>query len=70
LLIRRARIIAGARNKLKALYEIIKEQYTKENQIIVYCGATKVGNSNYIEGKVDEEEKRQIEIVVDMLETN
>lgn len=67
LLIKRARIIAGARNKLKALYDIIKEQYVTENQILVYCGATTVENSSYIEGKVDEEEKRQIAIVVDML---
>ena len=70
LLIKRARIIAGARNKLKALYEIIKEQYIMENQILVYCGATTVENSSYIEGKIDEEEKRQIEIVVDMLGNN
>ncbi len=70
LLIKRARIIAGARNKLKALYEIIKEKYVMENQILVYCGATTVENSSYIEGKVDEEEKRQIEIVVDMLGNN
>lgn len=67
LLIKRARIIAGARNKLKALYEIISEQYVMENQILVYCGATTVENSSYIEGKIDEEEKRQIEIVVNML---
>lgn len=67
LLIKRSRIIAGARNKLKALYEIIKEQYVTERQILVYCGATTVENSSYIEGKVDEEERRQIEIVVDML---
>jgi len=70
LLIKRARIIAGARNKLKALYEIIKEQYVTENQILIYCGATTVENSSYIEGKVDEDEKRQIEIVVDMLGNN
>jgi superfamily II DNA or RNA helicase len=70
LMIKRARIIAGARNKLKALYEIIKEQYVTENQILVYCGATTVENSSYIEGKIDEEEKRQIEIVVDMLGNN
>jgi len=70
LLIKRARIIAGARNKLKALYEIIKEKYVTENQILVYCGATTVENSSYIEGKVDEDEKRQIEIVVDMLGNN
>jgi len=67
LLIKRARIIAGARNKLNALYKIIKEQYVTENQMLIYCGATTIENSNYIEGKVDEEEKRQIEIVVDML---
>lgn len=67
LLIKRARIIAGARNKLKALYEIINEQYVMENQILVYCGAATVEKSSYIEGKVDEEEKRQIEIVVNML---
>jgi superfamily II DNA or RNA helicase len=70
LLIKRARIIAGARNKLKALYEIIKKQYVTENQILVYCGATTIENSSYVEGKVDEEEKRQIEIVVDMLGNN
>lgn len=67
LLIKRARIIAGARNKLKALYEIIKEKYVMDNQILVYCGATTVENSSYIEGRVDEDERRQIEIVVDML---
>jgi len=67
LLIKRARIVAGARNKLKALYEIIKSEYINDNQLLVYCGATTVENSSYIEGKVEEEEKRQIEIVVDML---
>jgi superfamily II DNA or RNA helicase len=67
LLIKRARVVAGARNKLKALYNIINSDYKNDNQLLVYCGATTVENSSYIEGKVDEEEKRQIEIVVDML---
>jgi superfamily II DNA or RNA helicase len=67
LLIKRARVVAGARNKLKALYNIINSDYINDNQLLVYCGATTVENSSYIEGKVDEEEKRQIEIVVDML---
>lgn len=67
LLIKRARIVAGARNKLKALYDIIKSEYVADNQILVYCGATTVENSSYIEGKIEEEEKRQIEIVVNML---
>ncbi|MDY0278061.1 MAG: DEAD/DEAH box helicase family protein [Acholeplasma sp.] len=67
LLIKRARIIAGARNKLTALYKIIKSEYSEDNQILVYCGATTIENSCYIEGQVEEEEKRQIEIVIDML---
>ncbi|MFA6887569.1 MAG: DEAD/DEAH box helicase family protein [Fermentimonas sp.] len=67
LLIKRARIIAGARNKLKALYDIIKDKYTDDNNLLIYCGATTVENSSYIEGKVDDEEKRQIEIVLNML---
>jgi superfamily II DNA or RNA helicase len=67
LLIKRARIIAGARGKLKAIYKIIKDNYVDDDHILVYCGATTVENSNYIEGKVDQEEQRQIEAVVNML---
>lgn len=67
LLIQRARIVAAARNKLKELYDIIRENYKDDNQMLIYCGATTVENSSYIEGKVDDEEKRQIDIVVDML---
>ncbi len=67
LLLKRARIIAGARNKLRALYEIIKDKYVTKSHILVYCGATNVEYSSYIEGKVDDDEKRQIDIVVNML---
>jgi superfamily II DNA or RNA helicase len=67
LLIKRARVVAAARNKISALYEIIKNEYANDNQMLIYCGATTVENSCYIEGKVDTEEKRQIEIVVEML---
>lgn len=64
LLIKRARIISGARNKLSALYEIIKK-YREDNNILVYCGATKILQDR--EDDYDEEDKRQIEAVVDML---
>ena len=64
LLIKRARIVAGARNKLPALYEII-EKYRYDNNILVYCGATKYYQAE--EDKDDVEEQRQIEAVVDML---
>lgn len=64
LLIKRARIVAGARNKLSALYEIIKK-YKDDNNLLVYCGATKVLQDR--EDEFDEEDKRQIEAVVNML---
>ena len=64
LLIKRARLIAGARNKLSALYNIISK-YKDDNNILVYCGATKVFFDR--EDDFDEEDKRQIEEVVNML---
>lgn len=64
LLIKRARIVAGARNKLSALYNIISK-YKDDNNILVYCGATKVFFDR--EDDFDDEDKRQIEEVVNML---
>ena len=64
LLIKRARIVAGARNKLSALHNIIS-RYKDDNNILVYCGATKVFYDR--EDDFDEEDKRQIEEVVNML---
>lgn len=64
LLIKRARIIAGARNKLKALEELM-ENYKNDNNILVYCGATKVFFDR--EDDYDEDDARQIEKVVDIL---
>lgn len=63
LLIKRARIIAGARNKVNALEESIKP-YSKDCNMLVYCGAVKYGDSGYED---DEEERRQISVVLDML---
>ncbi|MGV8155000.1 MAG: DEAD/DEAH box helicase family protein [Alkaliphilus sp.] len=67
LLIKRARIVAGARAKLTELFSIIQEKYTDSNQMLIYCGATNVNFSIYEEGSVDDDEKRQIEIVLDLL---
>lgn len=64
LLIKRARIIAGARNKITALKKAI-EPYKDDNNILVYCGATKVSVSE--DEPIDAEEIRQIEKVVDLL---
>lgn len=75
LLIKRARIVSGARNKVKKLYELMQKHKT-ENNMLVYCGATKVPNDNYTgfdydydydDNKFDGRSKKQIDIVADML---
>ena len=76
LLIKRARIVSGARNKIKTLYELMQD-HKNDNNMLVYCGATKVPNENYINNfdynydydsnEFDGASKRQIDIVADML---
>lgn len=67
LLIKRSRIIAGAKNKIDALCNIIKEEYINDNQMLVYCGSANVSYSSYEEGNPTYEEKRQIDVVLDKL---
>ena len=66
LLIKRARIIAGAINKISKLKESIAP-FRDDNHILVYCGATTLHDIDYQEGKPNIEEARQIDIVSDML---
>lgn len=66
LLIKRARIVAGARNKLSMLRELM-EKYTEDNQMLIYCGATTLHDVDYKENVPPIEEARQIDIVADML---
>lgn len=58
LAIKRARIVAGAVNKIGKLLEIIKP-YQKDSHILIYCGTATMED----EYNVDEGEKRQIEII-------
>ncbi len=66
LLIKRARIVAGASEKISALYDLMKS-YKDKNQILVYCGATTMRDVDYEEGKIQIDEARQIDIVSEML---
>lgn len=66
LLIKRARIVAGAVEKIRTLKDLL-EKYREDNQILVYCGATTLHDVDYQEGKPPIEEARQIDIVADML---
>ncbi|MEG0913799.1 MAG: DEAD/DEAH box helicase family protein [Oscillospiraceae bacterium] len=66
LLIKRARIVAGAAEKIGMLQRLI-EDYKDDNQILVYCGATTMHDVDYQEGKPPIDEARQIDIVAGML---
>lgn len=66
LLIKRARIVAGAEEKIAALKRLMVD-YKNDNQILVYCGATTMHDVDYSENKPPVDEARQIDIVADML---
>lgn len=66
LLIERARIVAGARSKLPALKHVM-EPFKNDNHMLVYCGATTMGDEGYKEGCPEESEERQIDLVSKML---
>lgn len=58
----RTRLLAGARNKVGTLMQLMKP-YKKDNNILVYCGATSV------EDEESGEEKRQIDLITAKLQT-
>jgi superfamily II DNA or RNA helicase len=66
LLIRRSRIVAGAEEKLKKLFEIIETRYTKDNNLLIYCGALKYGD---LETYNFDEDVKQIDYVQKQLGT-
>ena len=66
LLIKRARIVAGASEKISTLRQLM-EDYKDDNKILVYCGATTMHDVDYQEGKPPIDEARQIDIVAGML---
>ncbi len=65
-LIKRARIVAGAQNKIGTLKEILKE-YQNDNKILIYCGATTIHDISYKENEPPKDEARQIDIIVDLV---
>ena len=62
----RARIVAGASQKLEALREKIVP-YIHDNNILVYCGATNVIDEKADRSSTAEEDLRQIEAVTSIL---
>ena len=62
----RARIVAGASQKLETLREYIAP-YAQDNNILVYCGATNVIDEKADYSSTDEEDVRKIEAVTRIL---
>lgn len=66
LAIQRARIIAGAKNKLNVLKEKILP-YKDDKYILVYCGATTILKENSDSSETSEQDIRQIDEVIRIL---
>ena len=66
LLIERARIVAGASNKVTRLRELM-EDYKNDSHILIYCGAAKSYDYTSDESEKDTEGERQIVAVSKML---
>ena len=62
----RARLVAGAEDKITKLEEYIRP-YLHDRHILVYCGATKLLRENQDFTTVDDEDLRQIDVVTDLL---
>ncbi|MFW5794722.1 MAG: DEAD/DEAH box helicase family protein [Bacillota bacterium] len=65
--IKRARLIAGASQKLEVLKKIISDNYCNKKHMLVYCGATTVEDYDYKYNKINKNEIRQITAVTDIL---
>lgn len=66
LLLKRAKLVAGAESKVKILAREI-EKYSKDSHILIYCGATTVNDLEYSENNPSEDEIRQIDAVINVL---
>jgi superfamily II DNA or RNA helicase len=62
----RARLVAGAEDKVTKLHEYILP-YVNETHILVYCGATKMLAENQDRSDTDDDDLRQIDVVTDLL---
>lgn len=66
LLLQRARIVAGASQKIEKLKDLM-QKYKEDSHILVYCGATRTQSFEYDYSEKDEENERQIVTVSKLL---
>lgn len=66
LLIKRARLVSGAAEKIVVLRELM-QQYKDDNHMLIYCGATTMHDVDYNENGNYIDDIRQIDLVASML---
>lgn len=66
LLLARSRLVAGAKQKLTVLRNLMMK-YKNDDHLLIYCGATKVADSDADSSERDEEGERQIVAVSKIL---
>lgn len=64
--LKRARLVAGTKDKLTKLVEYI-QPHVRDNHLLIYCGATTVLQDNSDRSDTDDEDLRQIDAVTDLL---
>lgn len=69
LAIKRARVVAGAKNKIGSLEKKIRP-YVRDKHILVYCGACKLLLGGDETDVVDDDDRRQISVVSSLLGNN
>lgn len=66
LMLKRARIVAGAYEKIDALKREIRP-YVEDHNLLIYCGSTKLSDEKLHDDETDENELRQIDAVTMIL---
>ncbi|MGI6448872.1 MAG: DEAD/DEAH box helicase family protein [Desulfitobacteriia bacterium] len=66
LAIKRARLVAGAKDKINKLEDCITP-YLHDKHILVYCGATNMLREDQDSTSIDEDDLRQIDVITDLL---
>ena len=72
LLLKRAKIVAGAYAKMTELVSLLKKQNEEKgiNNTIVYCGATTINDPTYDENLTDEDDVKQIDYLRKLIKDN
>lgn len=66
LMIKRARLVASAKEKIERLLEEVKA-YKNDNHMLIYCGATTIRDIDYEEDHAPEADKKQVDVVTKLL---